>query len=67
MQVVQRFHKKMCTFKNQDVKVNYEGIRESGNPNVNWHPTACLNMTEECIESKCRFTKRPGANKNYLK
>jgi hypothetical protein len=57
----------MCTFKKQDVKVNYEGVRERGNPNVNWHPTECLNMTDECLEAKCRFTKKPGANKNYLR
>ena len=67
MQVVKRLHKKFCTFKKQNVKVDYEGIRERGNPNVNWHPTECFNMTEVCVEAKCRFTKAPGANKNYLK
>ncbi|MCX6357662.1 MAG: hypothetical protein NT045_07310 [Candidatus Aureabacteria bacterium] len=65
MQVVRRFHKKVCSFKKQEVKVNYEGVRERGNPNVNWQPIECLNMTEECVGAQCRFTKRPGASKSY--
>jgi hypothetical protein len=67
MQLVRRIHKKLCTFKKQQVKVEYEGMREKGNPNVNWHPTSCFNMTEECVEALCRFTKKPNANKNYLR
>jgi hypothetical protein len=67
MQIVTRFHRKLCTLKKQDVKVNYEGVRERGNPNVNWQPIECLGLTEECVEAKCRFTKKPGANKNYLR
>jgi len=35
MQIVTRFHTKLCTFKKENVKVNYEGVRERGNPNVN--------------------------------
>jgi len=67
MQILQRFHKKYCSFRKIEVKVSFEGVRERGNPNVNWHPTECLGLSEECAESMCRFTKRPGANKNYLR
>jgi len=30
-------------------------------------PVECLGLTEECVAAKCRFTKKPGANRNYLK
>ncbi len=49
MQIVTRFHRKLCTLKKQDVKVNYEGVRERGSPNVNWQPIECLGLTEECV------------------
>lgn len=67
MQLVRRIHKKLCTYKKQQVKVDYEGVRERGNPNVNWKPVQCLNMADDCADAKCRFTRKPGANKNYLR
>ena len=67
MQFVRRIHKKFCAFRKMQVKVEYEGVRERGNPNVNWKPAQCFNMADECMEGKCFFTKRPGANRSYLR